>query len=159
MKRLKKCGSKWDKHLLHVGVIHPAHNSACGRVSVVNVAMKRADKNSSIFPGSQARLLVGVKQCVSSPALPAWGVVHLHQSLLACFERFQADFPPHFSHPSRSHCGVSPAGAKQLMDKFLSLWSELGGAPSTSGHTQGIKMGCWAAPCSECTPAWRQWRS
>ena len=148
VKCLKTCGSKLDKHLLQAGLIHPARNSACGRISVVNVAAKRADKNSISFPGCKARLSAGVSQGVSSPALPAQGVVHLHHTLPVWFEMFQADFPDCFSHPSRFHCGVCPGGVRQLMKKASCL-SELGfvnpvlsDAPSADGHTQAIKTGC-----------------
>lgn len=125
VKCLKACGSKLDKHLLQAGLIHPAHNSACGRISVVNVAAKRADKNSISFPGCKARLPAGVNQGVSSPALPVHGVVHLHQTLLVWFDIFQANFPDRFSHPSTFHCGVCPGGVGQLMKK-ASCFSELG---------------------------------
>lgn len=47
VKCLKTCGSKLVKHLLHAGLIHPARNSACGRILGVNLAVKRAEKNST----------------------------------------------------------------------------------------------------------------
>lgn len=62
----------------------------------MNVAAKRADKNSISFPGCKARLPAGVNQDVSSPVLLAQGVAHLHQTLLLWFEMFQADFPDCF---------------------------------------------------------------
>jgi len=62
---------------------------------VVNVAVKRADKNSVSFPGCKVGVPAGVKQGVSSPVLPAQGVIHLHQTVLVWFEMFQANLP-HF---------------------------------------------------------------
>lgn len=124
-KCLKAYGSKLDKHLLQAGLIHPARNSACGRISVVNVAAKRADKNSISFPGCKARLPAGVNQGVSSLVLPARGVVHLRQAWLVQFDMFQANFPNCFSHPSWFHCGTCPGGVRQLTKKASCL-SELG---------------------------------
>lgn len=128
VKCLKTCGSKLDKHLLQAGLIHPACNSACGRISVVNVAVKRVDENSISFPGCKARLPAGLNQGVSSPVLPAQGAVHLHQTSPVLFEMFQADFPDRFSHPSRFNCGVCPGGVRQLMKKASCLWTGLHGS-------------------------------
>lgn len=125
VKCLKAYGSKLDKHLLQAGLIYPARNSACGRISVVNVAVKRADKNSISFPGCKARLPAGVNQGVSSPAPHLQGVVHLHQTLLVWLDVSQANFPDRFSHPSRFCCGICPGGMRQLMRRASCL-SELG---------------------------------